>query len=67
MSSKKYIKLSTGEEILAVYMKPSDGFFHLKNPIQISHVIEKNEEGVRLQNGYLIQTIKLFLFPLNMW
>ena len=47
MSSKKYIKLSTGEEILTVYMKPSDGFFHLKNPIQISHVIEKNEEGVR--------------------
>ena len=47
MSSKKYIKLSTGEEILAVYMKPSDGFFHLKNPIQISHVVQKNEEGVR--------------------
>ena len=47
MSSKKYIKLSTGEEILAVYMKPSDGFFNLKNPIQISHVVQKNEEGVR--------------------
>ena len=48
MSSHKYIKLSTGEEILAVYLKPTDGFFNLKHPIQITHVFEKDEEGVRL-------------------
>ena len=47
MSSHKYIKLSTGEEILAVYLKPSDGFFNLKHPVQITHVFEKDEEGVR--------------------
>ncbi len=47
MSSKKYIKLSTGEEILAVYMKPTNGFFNLKNPIQMSHVVEKDEAGIR--------------------
>ena len=47
MSSRKYIKLSTGEEILAVYLKPTDGFFNLKHPIQITHVFEKDEEGVR--------------------
>jgi hypothetical protein len=47
MASRKYIKLSTGEEILAVYLKPTDGFFNLKHPIQITHVFEKDEEGVR--------------------
>ena len=47
MASRKYIKLSTGEEILAVYLKPTDGFFNLKHPVQITHVFEKDEEGVR--------------------
>ena len=44
----KYVKLASGEEILAMYLKPEDGFFNFKHPIKISQVTDKDgEEGVR--------------------
>ena len=44
----KYVKLASGEEILAMYMEPEGGFFNFKHPIKISQVTDKDgEEGVR--------------------
>ena len=44
----KYVKLASGEEILAMYLKPEDGFFNFKHPIKISQVTDKDgEDGVR--------------------
>ena len=44
----KYVKLASGEEILAMYMEPEGVFFNFKHPIKISQVTDKDgEEGVR--------------------
>jgi len=44
----KYIKLSTGDELLTILEKPEGGLFHFKHPIKISHILdEEGEDGVR--------------------
>ena len=35
-SSIKYVKLSTGDELLTILEKPEGGLFHFKHPIKIS-------------------------------
>ena len=47
-SSIKYVKLSTGDELLTILEKPEGGLFHFKHPIKISHILDEDgEDGVR--------------------
>ena len=44
----KYVKLSTGDELLTILEKPEGGLFHFKHPIKISHILDgEGEDGVR--------------------
>jgi|TARA_Y100000034_G_scaffold75969_1_gene91239 hypothetical protein len=44
----KYVKLSTGDELLTILEKPEGGLFHFKHPIKISHILdEEGGDGVR--------------------
>ena len=46
--SIKYVKLSTGDELLTILEKPEGGLFHFKHPIKISHILDEDgEDGVR--------------------
>ena len=47
-SSIKYVKLSTGDELLTILEKREGGLFHFQHPIKISHILDEDgEDGVR--------------------
>ena len=60
----KYVKLSTGDELLTILEKPEGGFFHFKHPIKISHILDEDGKMVcDLPSGFHLQKTTPYQYP----